>query len=169
MSCDSRRRSSVFTSQNNFSTLATHAAMPISGSRWSFKTSVNRFIQSLNTALFIYTHELVQNVLVFTVRQYEIRNWLTRRRPGIIPPPSQHIFWSSFNAFSVLVILGHFRDPSIIDIISYCSKYMFICHIPLTQLVASTSFSTLIIYQTSYFLLLAIFNYTQWNEYGIHI
>jgi hypothetical protein len=67
--------------------------MSISGSCCSFKTSViNRIIQLLNTALFIYTDELVQNVLGIIVRQYEIRNWSTRRRPGIIPLPSHQIF-----------------------------------------------------------------------------
>jgi hypothetical protein len=134
--------------------------MSISGSRWSFKTSaINGFIQSLNTDLFIYIVELVQNIPGITVK-YEIRNWLTRRRPGTIPLPSQQIFSIIFQRFSVLVILRHFRDPSLIDIISYCSKYPFICHNPLTQLVASTNFSTYITYPTSHFILLAIFNYT---------
>ena len=40
MSCDLRRWSFVFMSGNNFSTLATYAAMSIYGSRWSFKNSV---------------------------------------------------------------------------------------------------------------------------------
>jgi hypothetical protein len=45
----------------------------------------------------------------------------------------------------VFVILGHFRHPSIIDIISHCSKYMYICHSHLAQMFAPTSFSNFIL------------------------
>jgi hypothetical protein len=51
------------------------------------------------------------------------------------------IFWHLFN----VCILRHFGNLSVIDIISYCSKCMFICHFHLAQLLAPTSFTTRIL------------------------
>ena len=115
--------------------------MSISGSRWSFKTSViNRFIRSLNTALFIYTDELVQNVLGITVRQYEIRSWLTRCHPGIIPLPSHQIFsiifrrlfsigyirtfpWSVNNRHHIILFEVHVHLPHPLDPVGCINKF----------------------------------------------
>ena len=151
MSCDPRRRSSVFISENSFSTLAAYAAMSISGSRWSLKNSaINRLSRWVLFCSYTLTSLSEMSLaLLYVNTETEIR--LTqctpdqRRRPGLIPLPGQQFFWSTSDAFSLYFILGLFRDPSIIYIISYCSKCMIICHFHLAQLVAPTSFSTLIL------------------------
>ena len=98
MSYDSRRRSSVFISENSFSTSATYAAMSISASRWRLKNSVinrlSRLILLCSLTLTSMSQMSVASLYVNTKSATGLtqRTRDQRRRPSIIPLPRQQIF-----------------------------------------------------------------------------
>lgn len=121
--------------------------MPISGLLWTLKNSIiNRFSHWLLLCSYTMTSLSQMFWASLYINTKSTTGWLSTLviNTAIWALSRFHTNKKPFNVFSVFVILGHFCDPSIIDIISYCSKCIFLCHSHLAHLGAPTSFSTFI-------------------------
>ena len=104
----------------------------------------------------IHIEELVPNVFDMAVRQYQIRNRLTqrtrvqRRRPGVIPLPSQQITLIIFRRLFSVRYIGTFPQ-SVKNWYSILFEVHVHWHIHLAHLVAPTIFSTFILGRNAIF------------------
>ena len=103
------------------SQLQQHSTMSISGSRWSMKNSVinrlSRWILLFSYTLTNLSHMTLASLYIntkFTTGWLSALTIYTAFRS--LSPSHTNIFSSPSDAFSVFVIMGHFRDPLIIDI-----------------------------------------------------
>ena len=123
MSCDPHQYSSVFMSENYFSTLATYAILSISESHWSLKNSVVIAISPWTLlSSYTLTSSSQMSLASLYVNAKSATGWLSALAidatvQALLRFHANKLFCSSSDAFSMFVILGHFGDPSMINII----------------------------------------------------